>query len=41
MVAPLDVTAQLSLDDGIHVDRRDGGTLTFGAIGTASPVAIV
>ena len=40
MVAPLEVTGQLTLDDRIHVDRRDGRTLTFRAVGAASPVEL-
>ena len=40
MVSSLEVTAQLALDDGVHVDGRDGGTLTFRAVGTAGPVCV-
>ena len=40
VVAPLEVTGQLTLDDRIHVDRRDGRTLTFRAVGTAGPVEL-
>ena len=40
MVAPLEVTGQLTLDDRIHIDRRDGCTLTFRAVGTAGSVEL-